>query len=70
MNGKTQFNLWYWVAAFIGLMVFQTIFSTATQVAQIPYSEFETHLEAGRIAPVKRPVGWKSQSSFSASMKA
>lgn len=53
MNGKTQFNLWYWVAAFIGLMVFQTIFSTATQVAQIPYSEFETHLEAGRVAEVQ-----------------
>ncbi len=53
MNGKTQFNLWYWVAAFIGLMLFQLLFSTATQVAQIPYSEFESHLEAGRIAEVR-----------------
>ena len=53
MNPKTQFNIWYWIAAFIGLMVFQLLFSTATQVAQIPYSEFETHLEAGRIAEVR-----------------
>ncbi len=53
MNGKTQFNLWYWVAAFIGMMVFQMVFSTATQVAQIPYSEFETYLAAGRIAEVQ-----------------
>ena len=52
MNRKTRFNIWYWAAAFFGLMVFQYLFTTATQVAQIPYSEFETHLREGRIAEV------------------
>lgn len=50
MNDKTQFNIWYWIAAFIGLMVFQYLITTASQIAQIPYSEFEGHLQAGRIA--------------------
>ena len=52
MDKKTQFNIWYWIAAFFGLMVFQYLFATATQVAQIPYSEFQTYLSQGRIAEV------------------
>ena len=53
MNGKTQFNIWYWIAAFLVLMIFQYVFTTAQQVAQIPYSEFESHLQASRIAEVQ-----------------
>ncbi|MFT3802972.1 MAG: ATP-dependent zinc metalloprotease FtsH [Burkholderiaceae bacterium] len=49
---KTQFNLWYWIAAFFALMVFQYLFTTGTQVAQIPYSQFETYLGQGKIAEV------------------
>ncbi|WP_411032800.1 ATP-dependent zinc metalloprotease FtsH [Shinella sp. BYT-45] len=52
MNKKTQFNIWYWIAAFFLLMAFQYFFTTATQVAQIPYSQFETYLDEGRIAEV------------------
>ncbi|MGI6245346.1 MAG: ATP-dependent zinc metalloprotease FtsH [Pseudochelatococcus sp.] len=52
MNGKTQFNIWYWAAAFLGLMAFQYVFSTATQVAEIPYSQFATYLDNGQIAEV------------------
>ncbi|HEV2900836.1 MAG TPA: ATP-dependent zinc metalloprotease FtsH [Pseudaminobacter sp.] len=52
LNRKTQFNLWYWVAAFFGLLLFQYFFTTAQQVAQIPYSEFETLMREGRIAEV------------------
>ncbi|WP_273729354.1 ATP-dependent zinc metalloprotease FtsH [Brucella gallinifaecis] len=51
-NKKTQFNIWYWIAAFFILMGFQYFFTTATQVAQIPYSQFETYLHEGRIAEV------------------
>ena len=50
---KTHFNIWYWIAAFIGMMIFQYLFTTAQQVAQIPYSEFESHLQAGRVAEVQ-----------------
>jgi len=52
MDKQTKFNIWYWIAAFFALMLFQYIFTTATQVAQIPYSEFETYLEQGKIAEV------------------
>ncbi len=52
MNRKTQFHLWYWVAAFLGLMVFQYLFMSATQVAQIPYSQFDADLAQGKIAEV------------------
>ena len=52
MSTKTQFNIWYWVAAFIGLLVFQYLFTTATQIAEIPYSQFESFLEQGKIAEV------------------
>lgn len=52
MNKKTQFNIWYWIAAFFIMLAFQYLFTTATQVAQIPYSQFETYLDQGRIAEV------------------
>ncbi|RJL05928.1 ATP-dependent zinc metalloprotease FtsH [Paracoccus siganidrum] len=52
MNRKTQFNIWYWLAAFFVLALFQYFFTTANQVAQIPYSQFETYLRDGRIAEV------------------
>jgi cell division protease FtsH len=52
MPTKTQFNIWYWVAALIGLLVFQYLFTTATQIAEIPYSQFESFLEQGKIAEV------------------
>lgn len=53
MNDKTQFNIWYWFLAFAGLMLFQYLFTTMQQVAQIPYSEFETQLRAGQVAEVQ-----------------
>lgn len=49
-NRKLQFHIWYWVAAFFFLMAFQYLFATATQVAEIPYSQFETYLNEGKIA--------------------
>ncbi|MBN9028164.1 MAG: ATP-dependent metallopeptidase FtsH/Yme1/Tma family protein, partial [Rhizobiales bacterium] len=52
MNKKTQFNIGYWIAAFFIFMLFQYVFTTATQVVQIPYSQFETYLDQGVIAGV------------------
>lgn len=48
----TRFHIWYWLAAFFGLMLLRYFFTTATQVAQIPYSQFETYLNEGKIAEV------------------
>jgi cell division protease FtsH len=47
-----RFNIWFWVIAFALLMGFQYLFTTVTQVAQIPYSQFETYLSQGKIAEV------------------
>ena len=52
MNKNTRFNVWYWIVAFFFLMAFQYLSATATQVAQIPYSQFETYLAQGKIAEV------------------
>jgi cell division protease FtsH len=52
MKNKIQFNIGYWVIAFLALMAFQAFFTTYTQVAQIPYSQFETYLNDGKIAKV------------------
>ena len=52
MNKKTQFHIWYWVAAFLVLLLFQYFFAAATQVARIPYSQFEMDLRDGKIAEV------------------
>jgi cell division protease FtsH len=52
MNKKTHIHIWYWIAAFFGLMLFQYLFVTAEQVAQIPYSQFDTYLNQGKIAEV------------------
>lgn len=51
-NGKTRFHTWYWVAAFVGLMLFQYFFTVGQQRANIPYSQFQTYLAEGRIAEV------------------
>lgn len=52
MTKQTQFNIWFWIAAVIGLLLFQYLYTTAQQVAQIPYSEFEQYLRSGRIDEV------------------
>jgi cell division protease FtsH len=52
MNKNTRFNIWYWVVAFFVLIAFQYFFTTVTQVAQIPYSQFEADLRNGKIAEV------------------
>ncbi|PZW36930.1 cell division protease FtsH [Humitalea rosea] len=52
MDKKAHFNIWYWVAAFAGLLLFQYVYTTSQQVAQIPYSAFETYLRDGKVAEV------------------
>ncbi len=52
MNKKIQFNVWYWIAAFLAVMLFQYVYVSTTQIAQIPYSEFETYLADDKIAEI------------------
>jgi cell division protease FtsH len=53
VNKETQYHAWYWIAAMVGVMVIQAIFSSYTQIAQIPYSEFQDDLKANKIAEVR-----------------
>src|SRR5688572_14772264 len=50
---ETQYHAWYWVAAIVAVMLIQAVFAAYTQIAQIPYSEFQDDLKAGRIAEVR-----------------
>lgn len=52
MDRKQQFHAWYFVVAFLGLIVVQSWLSQAQVTERIPYSTFLAHLEGGRIASV------------------
>lgn len=52
MDKKTQFNLWYLVAAIFGLLIIQSLWSQNGHVTTIPYSEFEGSLRDGKISEV------------------
>ena len=52
MTKQTKFNIWYWIAAFFGVVFLQYFIVTAQQVAPIPYSDFEKYLSEGKITEV------------------
>jgi cell division protease FtsH len=48
---KHKFNIWYWFAAFFGLLAVQYVVGTVVQpVATIPYSQFQQLLNEDKIA--------------------
>jgi cell division protease FtsH len=53
MKKETQYHTWYWVAAFAALMIIQVVFASYTQIENIPYSQFQEDLKAGKIADVR-----------------
>ena len=53
MNKEQQFNIWYWIAAFLLLMLFQFWWQGASVTERIPYSRFLELLEQDRIAEVQ-----------------
>jgi cell division protease FtsH len=52
MNNKTRFNLGYAIAAIFAVFVIQYFISTASQIAIIPYSEYQQLLKQGKVATV------------------
>ena len=52
MEKKTQFNLWYVLIAFLGVMILRDVWFGATQIQQIPYSEFQHHLKTGQLESI------------------
>ncbi|MFN3993128.1 MAG: ATP-dependent zinc metalloprotease FtsH [Tabrizicola flagellatus] len=53
MNKEQQINIWYWIAAFLLLMLFQSWWQGASVTERIPYSRFLQLLEENRIAEVQ-----------------
>ncbi len=53
MKTETQYHAWYWIAAMVAVLVIQAVFASYTQIAQIPYSEFQDDLKAGKITEVR-----------------
>jgi cell division protease FtsH len=49
---KRQFMIWYVLAAVLGVLLFQAFWSSYSQIETIPYSEFETLLDRGKVAEV------------------
>ena len=53
MNKEQQFNIWYWIAAFFLLMLFQSWWQGASVTERIPYSRFIELLDKDQIAEVQ-----------------
>jgi cell division protease FtsH len=49
MEKKTKINVWYIVAAMLGIMMLQNMWSQSKQVEVIPYSEVQRYLEAEQV---------------------
>jgi len=49
---KRQFMIWYALIAVMGVLLFQAFWASYSQVETIPYSEFETLLDQGKVANV------------------
>ncbi|QCO57585.1 ATP-dependent zinc metalloprotease FtsH (plasmid) [Pseudorhodobacter turbinis] len=52
MNRGTQINLWYVLLAVMGVVFIRDIWVQSQTIEAIPYSQFETYLEAGDIEEV------------------
>ena len=53
MNKKTKFNFWYFFLAIWGVIIFHSLWVRATQIQEIPYSQFQQYLTAGRVAEIR-----------------
>jgi cell division protease FtsH len=52
MDKKTTFNVWYFVAAFVGIMLLQSVIAGFVGTQPISYSEFQQLLRDGKVAEV------------------
>ncbi|MEW6297374.1 MAG: ATP-dependent zinc metalloprotease FtsH [Thermodesulfobacteriota bacterium] len=54
MDKKTKFNIWYVFIALWGVLILHGLWMQATQqIERIPYSQFQTYLQEGRIAEIR-----------------
>ena len=53
INRQTKFSVWYIFVAVWGVLLLHHLWAETAQVEQIPYSQFESYLNEGRIAEVQ-----------------
>ena len=53
MKKETQYHTWYWIAAIVAILIIQAVFASYTKVENVPYSEFQQELRAGKIDSVR-----------------
>ncbi|WP_135469885.1 ATP-dependent zinc metalloprotease FtsH [Crenalkalicoccus roseus] len=51
-QNQRSFNIWYWVAALLGLLLIQWVVGQGQQVAPIPYSQFQQLVREGKVLEV------------------
>ena len=44
MEKKTEYNIWYWVVAFVAVLFLQNAIAGWRSVAPINFSQFQTYL--------------------------
>ena len=52
MNQTKHFNIWFFIMAFLGVMIIHDAWVNLTQVESIPYSRFLELLEQDRISEI------------------
>jgi cell division protease FtsH len=52
MNKGTRLNIWYALAAVLGVLLLHSVITAAVSVTAIPYSEFQQYLRQGKVAEV------------------
>jgi cell division protease FtsH len=53
MKKETKFNIWYLFIAIWGVIFAHEIWLRMTQIQEIPYSQFQTYLNSGRIQEIR-----------------
>jgi cell division protease FtsH len=49
MDKKVQFNVWYFVAAALGILLLQNLWQTERTIETLPYSQFQSYLAQERV---------------------
>ena len=52
MDKKFHINIWYFIGAMLFILLLQEWWVTYSQVQTVPYSEFQTLLQDGKIAEI------------------
>jgi cell division protease FtsH len=53
LDKNTKFNVWYFIFALWGVLIINILWMRATQIQEIPYSQFQTYLAANRVEEIR-----------------